>query len=384
MKKICMLLTNAFEPDVRVYKEAKYLVDKGCSVEILCWDRKKDSCRKRKERVDGINIIRFRKPSIAGTGFRQIGAFLGFVNACRKYCKKRHFDYFHCNDFDGAVVWSFIKNDKARMIFDMHEYYEGARGMSRISSFLIRKAIIYFIKRSNYSLYENDLYLKKAYDSVKNKLLQLKNYPDLDIIKFIPKKEAEEFRVGYHGDVRNQIPEFKTLFEAVKDISDIRVDIHGGGIDLPKLIELEQEYKNVYIHGPYNGLLESTELYANTDVVFAGYQPKAKRKEYEEIVKFYECIVTGTPIIMTESYIGMALKINKYGFGLTCDTLDVESVKKAIVKLKEDKKFWKKCHQSELLEAPKYNWNNEVKVLDIAYDLEGRDENIINECSTTA
>ena len=37
--KIIMVLTNGFFPDLRVYKEAKYLSKNGHDVEILCWDR---------------------------------------------------------------------------------------------------------------------------------------------------------------------------------------------------------------------------------------------------------------------------------------------------------------------------------------------------------
>ena len=38
--KVYMILTNGFDPDVRVYKEAKYLVEKNFEVTILCWDRR--------------------------------------------------------------------------------------------------------------------------------------------------------------------------------------------------------------------------------------------------------------------------------------------------------------------------------------------------------
>ena len=37
--KVIMILTNGFAPDLRVYKEAKYLAQKCNEVEILCWDR---------------------------------------------------------------------------------------------------------------------------------------------------------------------------------------------------------------------------------------------------------------------------------------------------------------------------------------------------------
>lgn len=34
-----MILTNGFDPDPRVYKEAKSLIKLGHKVTILCWDR---------------------------------------------------------------------------------------------------------------------------------------------------------------------------------------------------------------------------------------------------------------------------------------------------------------------------------------------------------
>ena len=59
MKKVKMILTNGFGPDVRVYKEAKYLVSEGFDVEILCWDRRSEFIDSEYETVDGIFIKRF-------------------------------------------------------------------------------------------------------------------------------------------------------------------------------------------------------------------------------------------------------------------------------------------------------------------------------------
>ena len=368
-KRICMLLTNAFDPDVRVYKEAKYLVEKGCYVEILCWDRDSSVGYPTKEELDGIHIIRFRHDSQIGTGRKQLGAYFKFIKDCKKYCKRNKFDYFHCNDFDGAVVWRFLNHGKAKMIFDMHEYYEDVGKKSDLLRRLMRRATIYMIKKSEYSLYENDLYLRSPYKRIQNKLLELKNYPNSDLVRCIPKTESSVFRIGYHGGVRSQIPEFTTLFESVKGLKDVRVDIHGGGPDLPKLKELEKKYDNVHIHGPFNGTSELTGLYSNTDVVYAGYRPYSDTRECAEVVKFFECIITGTPIILTEAYTGMGNRINKYGLGITCDTLDVDSVREAVLKFKEDREFWNKCHENEIGIADQYDWKNEVKILDIAYCL---------------
>lgn len=373
-KKICMLLTNAFAPDVRVYKEARYLVEQGCSVRILCWDRNPMAGYPRTEVMDGIKIIRFRRPSVAGTGYQQLGAFFGYIRDCRKYCKKKQFDYFHCNDFDGALVWAFLKRGPSKMIFDMHEYYEDVGkkpGFFRpVARWAMRKATIHMIMRSEYALYENDLYLQKPYRKIQKKLLSLKNYPDASLVRCAPKTKSSVFRIGYHGALRTQIPEFTTLFEAVKGMDDVRVDIHGAGPDLKMLKKLSRNYKNVFVHGPFNGVTELTGLYANTDVVFAGYRPYSYTREYEEVVKFFECILTGTPIILTEAYTGMGKRIQKYGFGLTCDTLSAGQVRASIRLLKDDRSFWETCRKNELREAKKYDWSNEVKILNTAYQLD--------------
>ena len=67
-RRITMLLTNGFDPDVRVYKEALYLVGRGFSVTVLCWDRDPARGYPQRETLEGIEIVRFRVPSVAGSG----------------------------------------------------------------------------------------------------------------------------------------------------------------------------------------------------------------------------------------------------------------------------------------------------------------------------
>lgn len=365
---IIEFLTNAYDPDVRVYKEAVYLVRRGFSVTILCWDRTPEKEYPAHEVKDGIEIVRFPFASVAGSGGRQLAAFFSYIRACRKYLKAHPCDYFHCNDIDGAIAWYLAKpSGNIPMVFDMHELYEDIGARHAVKLRFWRWLTIFMIRRSRYALYENDLYLREPYRSVQDKLLPLKNYPDSDLLQPLPKTESSVFRIGYHGAVRSQIPEFATLFEAVRGMEDVRVDIHGGGPDLLRLRELEKQYDNVHVHGPFNGTMELTALYANTDIVYAGYRPYSRTRECAEVVKFFECIVTGTPLILTEAYTGMADRIRKYGFGLTCDTLDVDAVRAAVVKLKDDVVFRRQCAESELRLAPQYDWKKAVRILDIAY-----------------
>lgn len=365
---IVEFLTNAYDPDVRVYKEAVYLVRRGFSVTILCWDRTPEKGCPAHEVKEGIEIVRFPFASVTGSGKKQLHAYFSYIQACRKYLKTHPCDYFHCNDIDGAIAWYLAKpSGKIPMVFDMHELYEDVGTGHAWKRRFWRWLTIFMIRRSRYALYENDLYLRQPYRSVQAKLLPLKNYPDSDLLQALPKTESCVFRIGYHGAVRDQIPEFTTLFEAVRGMEDVRVDIHGGGTDLAKLRELEKQYSNVHIHGPFNGTTELTGLYADSDIVYAGYRPDSDTAECAEVVKFFECIVTGTPLILTEAYTGMAERIRKYGFGLTCDTRDADAVRTAILKLKEDSAFRKKCAENELRCAPQYDWKQAVHVLDTVY-----------------
>ena len=68
-KKIIMLLTNAFEPDPRVYQEAKSLINNGYDITIICWDR--DYKKQAFEKINAIEIERIYVRSTHGRGVSQ-------------------------------------------------------------------------------------------------------------------------------------------------------------------------------------------------------------------------------------------------------------------------------------------------------------------------
>ena len=71
-------------------------------------------------------------------------------------------------------------------------------------------------------------------------------------------------------------------------------------------------------------------------------------------------------MIMTES-LGMGEKVKQMDIGLTADTRDVNSIKKVIVQMKNDKMLCQKFRENMLKFSPNYNWENAVKVLDEVY-----------------
>lgn len=368
---IVMLLTNDFSPDVRVYKEARYLIEQGHQVAILCWDRNRNSVLPKEEEKDGIRIIRFRFPSVAGSGYRQAGAYLKYIKACSGYLASHPADYVHCHDLDGVLAYKIGRNKKIPYVFDMHEFYiRGSGGKKHFLRYLVGK----LIEKSYYSLYENSGYLNIYPTKITERLLPLRNYPDTYLERW-DKTNSDKLRIGYHGCVRGQIPEFTALFEACKGMENVRVDIHGGGVDLPELKELEKKYSNVSIHGPYDGIKESSGLYQNTDILFCGYNPDNPNYQGDaEVVKFYEAIVTGTPMLITAG-IGMADKVRKNGFGIAVDTRDADAIKKAIEQVLKHRNVLREYSRNMQKAASNYQWKEEVTVLRKVYGSKARRKN---------
>lgn len=362
--KICMILTNGFDPDVRVYQEAVYLTRIGAQVEILCWDRSRTMQEPQTETVDGFTVTRLCLAAVAGTGLKQLPAFLRFIAWARRYLKTRSFDYYHLHDMDGGLVGMFALPGNAKYVFDMHEFYEVGTKLKR---FLFRKIVMRLIRRSIASLYENDVYLSPPYGKYRDKLYSLKNYPADEYIQRKEKTKSDVFRIGYHGAVRHQIPQFAALFEAVKDMPDVYVEVNGIGIDHEQLVEMAKAYENVQVNGLYNGLTESTRLYQNTDVLFCGYNKHVPNHQKDaEAVKFFEAILTATPMIMQKD-IGMGDKVVSRKYGLVVETDNAEEIRSAIRRFMTDKELYRLCQQNEIRDAGQYSWQSEVAVLKKIY-----------------
>lgn len=294
---IIMILTNSFNPDHRVFKEARFLVDQGHNVEILCWDRKRECIDRASETIDGMQVRRFFPLARPGSGIRQAGAYLKFIREIRKYLKTKEYDVLHCHDLDGALA-GYIAGNRHRMsrsVFDMHEFYEGQDGNRRIRG-LIRYLVRLMQNRSDYIIYVNDIQKSGISDSNLDKLIYLPNYPDSGIFRTIGKTPSGLLRISYIGKVR-QFNELKLLLDACKPIPGVSVSIHGDGSHYARLAEITDHYPDAVITGRY-ATEDSPELYRNADLIYAVYNNKVANWNNAYPVKFFESIITGTPIIV--------------------------------------------------------------------------------------
>jgi len=124
MTQVAMLLSNPFRPDPRVLKEANSLAERGCSVDILAWDRSAGYPNQEEIR-EGIRVSRIQEvPSAYGIGAGQILKLPRFWLAALQRLNRLRPDIIHCHDFDtlpAGLAWGWMH--RKPVIYDAHEYY---------------------------------------------------------------------------------------------------------------------------------------------------------------------------------------------------------------------------------------------------------------------
>lgn len=364
MQKVKMILTNRFDPDVRVYKEAKYLVSKGFDVEILCWDRESEYKDREIEETEGINIKRFFSHTKYGTGYKQIIPFIKFIKECKNYLKGKEYDYLHCHDLDGVIVGHLIKNIKSKLVFDMHEFYE-VQGSKQKVRYIVRKIVNNMQTKSDYIIYVNQM--QKDVMNRKNieKLIYIPNYPEAEGFDECEKSESEKLRISYIGAVR-QYNEIKNLMDACDGIDSVKVSIHGTGVAYKKLNDIKMNYKNSDVTGVYH-FSESSKLYSQTDILYAIYPMNTFQNRNAYPVKFFEAIITKTPIIVSKGSVLEEFLI-KNDIGFVVDGNNITEIRKLISYIDSNRYL---LHEKIVnLEKIQFNfsWGEVVKNMDGIYE----------------
>ncbi|MBB6216374.1 glycosyltransferase involved in cell wall biosynthesis [Anaerosolibacter carboniphilus] len=363
MKKVIMIVTNRYDPDVRVHKEAKYLVSRGFEVEILCWDRENEYINKAIEEMDGIKIRRFFPYAKYGTGIKQIKAYIKFILEIKKYLSKVEYSYLHCHDLDGVIAGYIGKSKKSKLIFDMHEFYEGLNSNNK-NRRLIKWIVSVFQNKSKWIIYVNEVQTTRTSKKNHEKLIYLPNYPELSNYDMKYKAPDDKLRISYIGSVR-QYNELKNLIDACKDMDDVLVAIHGMGVAYEKLKQIIGNYSNAILTGVFD-FTQSSDLYCATDILYAVYPMDNIQNKLSYPVKFYEAIITKTPVIVSK---GSVLEgfIAEHDIGFVVDGGNEEEIKDLVSYINNNKQILlEKVENLEKIQF-NYSWEEVVKNLDVLY-----------------
>ena len=328
MKNVFMILTNGFDPDIRVYKEAKYLIKKHYKVTVLCWDRR---CRyKINENRDGINIVRFPIPSSPGSGLRQLIPYVRFLLKVKRYLKKNKCDFLHCHDFDGALIGYLSKLKKVKLIFDMHEiYFHYSYAKIPLFNYYFNQ----ILKKFHYIIYVTESQKKYIANKFYYKLVFLPNYPEKKVYMPIVKAKGDKLRINYIGSLRDY-DSLITLVKLSKKHNEYEVKLYGMGTAYEKLKDTISDYKKI-LYGYYDGIKESANIYNHTDILYCVYNPTVENWKNAFPVKLYESIITLTPIIVCKKTVAGEFVL-QHQIGEVVDYGDLDALLNAVKKINDN------------------------------------------------
>jgi len=374
--QILMLLTNAFDPDPRVYQEAKVLIEKGYKVSILCWDR--DPKAPFQENIDGIYVERIYVKSTHGRGSTQIIFLLLFwIKALIKALSKK-IDITYCHDFDTLPLgYTISRLKKTKLVYDAHESYVDmlANNVSPLIKKIISVAENYLLKKVDLTITVGDILKESLIKKGAFQVMVVGNWKQLTDFQFSAKVlEEEKTKLGIPKDalvvsyIAHLNPERKIepLLRSIENEEDVFLVVGGRG-PIEKIVRNSaQKHKNIIFLG-FVHPLKVPFYVALSDVVYYGFDKNNPNAQYSAPNKLFEALAAGKAII-TGDFGEIGHIVKKYNCGLILKDYSIEEIKKAINILKNKNYLIEIQNNSLKIAEKKYNWQMAKENLTKAID----------------
>lgn len=364
--KIVIINSDRRTLAARIIKIAKTLTEKGYDVEILTWDRTKK--KQKKEYINGYKVHNFR--------FKVPNSCIWVLIPCYMVWWVYVFFYLLMNNADGChplSLYSVIPVlpvkliKKSVVIYDLTDFAADSFNYPKfIRQFLawLENFCLKFVD----GVIIVDEHRKKQINmsNVKNSAIVM-NCPTDVINKFKPQKKREKFTIYYGGWII-ETRGLRYICESIRDIENIELIIAGFGPDEAKLRSIFGAQSNIQ----FVGLLskeESLRQTYNADVIFAFYNPKIPINRLASPNKLFDAMMCGTPILANSEALPVAEVINKENCGLIVPYENIQGIRDAILKLKEDSNLRTKMGENGRKAFEReYNWMVMERRLIALYD----------------
>jgi len=373
--KVVMFVSNAFAIDRRVYAEAISLLNAGCEVTVIAWDREKQNPPR--DNLDGIEVVRLRTGLALKHGFvswlwNGFGLLLWQRQAYRQALilnKEKHFDVIHCHDLDTLAIGVRLKRKLGLpLIYDAHEIYGYivARSFPRWVADMALRLEKWLIKRADRIITDGEA--RKAYfNTMTDKSISvIMNCKPLQSLEYEPPDNQADFVLLYIGGL-HQGRAIPMLVRAVAELPGVHCIIRGTGH--PDYVQALREEcsrtSNVTLSGrvPFEEVIPMTK---KADVVACVINPADVNNRLGMPNKLGEAMVCGRPIICTKgTYSGELTEREEVGLAVECSE---QALREAIIKLRDNPELRERLGRNALKAAiAKYNWREQEKNLLAVY-----------------
>lgn len=235
-----------------------------------------------------------------------------------------------------ALLYKYLFNWKCKVIYDPRDYVSVSYRINKVVSCILNFIDNLFIKFSDFVIFPDRQYFiyYGKFKLPENKYLILPNSTEDFYEHTLSNNIFEKYHLprdkhiipvlGYFSETRGE----KILFDLIKEKHQNFHFVFAGDIrDKNHLDFFENNKENVSFIGkiPY---LDALTIMKEALFVPQLYDPKLLNNVYALPTKYYDCLMVGTPIIVSNGQIDVANEIVKNNFGWSIDYYDLDSLRK--------------------------------------------------------
>lgn len=363
---IAMVLDNAFNPDLRVLREARTLIQAGHSVTIFAWNREINSTLPDHEIIEGIYVKRIPVSTGRQLGLKQIPKYIKFVFRLIRMYSFDEFDVIHCHDLPCLVIGVYLKLVKRKiLVYDAHEIYwiMESHKYPPVILWLIKSLEIGLLKFNNAMITVSTNrfdYYKKYY---KKTIVIIGNWYDAQIKN--DRKRADfrqkhnispdSFVISYTGTL-DQSRSLDKLVESANQLEKLQYPVDwviAGSGPLEKYIQ-ESSIQNSKIH--YLGWMEDiSPVYSATDALIYLMDTTHPYTDFNSPNNLFLSIAWGIPLIAVEKG-DIAATLSPNHNGLLLNEITANSITETIKIISADASLFNRLRSNLIVLQEKYNW----------------------------
>jgi len=357
--KVTLVRARAIDPTPN--KVAKTLSEHGYDVKLLLWDRQNTL---KGENDNGYTIYKFgfKAPYDKFTVlfYLPIWWIYEFLFLLKYKC-----NVIHAYDLDTlipAILAKFIR--RVPLCYTIGDFYANnlPDGRFQLVRRLIRR-LVAWVEKFGVGFTKILFLVDEArYEEVRgariNKLTYIYNSPPdyFDVSQTKKLRNAAAETTLFYGGIINRLRGLQLMARAVQDLDGVRLILAGAVHDKAFLENSVLTSGKIQYLGwlpSYEDVIRET---SEADILFRLSDPKIPKTKYESPNKLFEAMMYGKPIIVSDGS-SMADIVRKENCGLVVPYGDVDAIKEAILRLKNNPELRQELGQNgRRAYESRYSW----------------------------